>query len=252
MKNIVSQANYITQSSSPSSTHSEKRVVNFEDSSDLDGVEISSKKGIVKNPDSQKPFKISKSTTFYLFDIKEAVSFLTDSDENCKLGLFYFWNFEKVKKAILDLYPFLEPAKMAAILPFLEICDFETLEIGDKSSNWIHFLTNLRSDMKSELILGTKKLFFSKIATKERELLSMYDLAKPPSEYFQNIPPIERKKWLESIHRFLKETCDFKQDPLIKEMDKTYRGILSTYVTEIERQLELVEAILEKRYPQLV
>jgi hypothetical protein len=35
-------------------------------------------------------------------------------------------------------------------------------------------------------------------------------------------------------------------------MDKTYRGILSTYVTEIERQLELVEAILEKRYPQLV
>jgi hypothetical protein len=252
LKNIVSQAKTITQSNSPSPSPCEKRGVNLEDSSDLDGVEISSKKGIVKNPDSQKPFKISKSTAFYLFDIKEAVSFLTDNDENYKLGLFYFWNSLEMKKAILGLYPFLEPAQKAAILPFLEVCDFETIEIGDKSFNWIHFLTNLRSDMKSELILGRKKLFFSKIATKERELLSKYDLARPPSEYFQNIPPIERKKWLESIHRFLKETRDFKQDPLVKEMDKTYRGILSTYVTEIERQLELVEAILEKRYPQLV
>lgn len=253
LKNLFNQASSIAEST-PFQDHLEsveKKKIGAS-MSDFSDLEITTDRGVIRNPKSGKPLKISKSTAFYLFDVREAVGCLTDEREEYKLALYYYWNTPQMKNALLGLYPFFQPLQKAALLPFLEIKDLESIEIGDTCQQWIHFLTHLRSDAKRELIEGKNRLFFAKIAPKERALLQRYDLANPKNDYFENIPSLERKKLLERMEKFLHEIQQFNQCLLVKEWDALYQGIFAVFMENIDRELNLVVAILEKRYPQLV
>ncbi len=252
LKSIFSQASKISTTQAFLEPPEEEKRSIGSSISDFSDVEVTTDRGVIKNPKSGKPLKISKSTAFYLFDVREAVSYLTEEREEYALGLFYYWNSLEMRKSLLGLYPFLEPIQKAALLPFLEIKELEAIEIGDTSAEWIHLLTHVRSDCKIELLEGKHRLFFAKIAAKERALLSKYDFTNPKNDYFENLTAVERKKTLEKVDRFLREIQEFMSHPLILDWDISFKGVFAAFMENIDQELNLVMAILEKRYPQLV